>query len=73
MIHLETDLRAAGLVWLDRRADIETILKREYPELDEGLLRSIVSGVQLYTTCHDAFFASIVDEASLPALDGMVR
>ncbi|MGA1753621.1 MAG: hypothetical protein ACO395_09750 [Pontimonas sp.] len=73
MIHLETDLRSAGLVWLDRRAEIESILQREYPELDAAVLRSIVSGCQLYTTCRDEFFASIIDEASLPALDGAVR
>lgn len=72
MIHLEADLRSAGLVWLDRRVEIERILKREYPQLDEGLLRSIVSGCQLYTTCRDEFFSSILDEASLPALDGRV-
>ena len=73
VIHLNEDLRSAGLVWLDRRVDIEAILQREYPELDMGLLRSIVSGCQLYTTCRDEFFSSIVDEASLPALDGVVR
>lgn len=73
MNHLDTDLRSAGLVWLDRRQDIETILQREYPNLDVGLLRSIVSGCQLYTTCRDQFFESILEEASLPALDGMAR
>lgn len=73
MIHLDTDLRAAACVWLDRRVDIEAILRREYPDLDETLLRSIVSGCQLYSTCRDEFFASILEEASLPALDGAVR
>lgn len=73
VIHLEDDLRSAGLVWLDRRAEIETILQREYPNLDLGTLRSIVSGCQLYTTCRDAFFESIVEEASLPAADGAVQ
>lgn len=73
MTHLDTDLRSAGLVWMDRRQDIETILQREYPNLDVGLLRSIVSGCQLYTTCRDQFFESILEEASLPALDGRVQ
>jgi hypothetical protein len=73
MTHIDDDLRGAGLVWLDRRADIETILQREYPTLDPVVLRSIVSGCQLYTTCRDPFFESILEEASLPALDGMVR
>ena len=58
-IHTKDDLRAASIVWIERRHAIQKLLLKENPHLSEVDVVSIVQGCCLYATCGDDLFEQV--------------